>query len=61
MSFWTFMLLLIILGVFMIAQLVKLLNGDSKAGELARSLAWSVIHRIGRHKDKQTASSEEES
>jgi hypothetical protein len=61
MSFWTFMLLLIILGVFVIAQLVKLLNSESKAGELARSFAWSIIHRIGRRKDKQTATSDEES
>jgi len=60
MTFWTFLLLLIILSVFVTAQLVKLLNGDSKAGELARAFAWSVINRIRRRKDTATAPSDED-
>jgi hypothetical protein len=60
MTFWTFLLLLTILGVFVIAQLVKLLNGDSKAGELGRALVWSIIERIGRRKDTSRIPSEEE-
>ena len=58
MTFWTFMLLLFILTVFVIAQLVKLMNGDSKASELARAFAWSVINRIKRRKGP--AASDEE-
>jgi hypothetical protein len=59
MSFWTFALLAFILGVFVIAQLVKLLNSESKAGELSREFAWSVINRI-RH-GKVASEGEEES
>jgi hypothetical protein len=50
--------LAIILGVFVIAQLVKLLNSESKAGEISRAFARSVINRIRHGKD---ASEEEES
>jgi hypothetical protein len=60
MSFWTFMLLVCILGVFMIAQLVKLLNSDSKAGDLAREFVWSVIDRINRREDKPPPASEKD-
>ncbi len=59
MTFWTFLLLLMILTVFVFAQLVKLMNGDSKASELARSCAWSVINRIKGRKDATTAPSDE--
>jgi hypothetical protein len=59
MSFWTFTLLVFILGVFTIAQVVKLLNSESKAGELSRELALSVINRIRRGKD--ASEKEEES
>ncbi len=60
MTFWTFLLLLTILGVFVIAQMVKLLNGDSKAGDLGRAFVWSIIERIGRLKDHPSIPSEEE-
>ncbi len=60
MTMWTFLLLLCILGVFVIAQMVKLLNSESKAGELARALVWSVIDRIGGRKNAPTPPSEKE-
>jgi hypothetical protein len=60
MSFWTFALLLFILGVFVTAQLVKLLNSESKAGELAREFAWSVIDRVRHGKDTAPEPTEKE-
>jgi hypothetical protein len=60
MTFWTFILLLVILGAFLIAQMVKLLNSDTKAGELARAFGWSIIERIRNRKDSQTSSSEKQ-
>jgi hypothetical protein len=45
-TFWTFLLLVVILGVFVMAQMVKLLNSETKAGELARAFARSIIDRI---------------
>lgn len=61
MSSWTFLLLMFILIVFMIAQSVKLLNSDTKAGELARAFVWSVIDRIKCRKDMPTAPTEKKS
>ncbi len=60
MTFWTFLLLLVILGVFVIAQMVKLLNSETKAGELAREFVRSIIDRIRHRKDTQTSPSEKQ-
>jgi hypothetical protein len=59
MTFWTFMLLLSILSIFVIAQLVKLLNSESKAGELLRAFAWSIIEKIRHRKDPQAPPEEQ--
>jgi hypothetical protein len=61
MSFWAFLLLLTILGVFVIAQMVKVLNSETKAGELSRAFVWSVIERIRHRKGAQIPPSDKES
>jgi hypothetical protein len=60
MSFWAFLLLLTILGVFVIAQTVKVLNSETKAGELARAFVWSIIERIKRRAENLPASSKQQ-
>ena len=60
MTFWTFLFLLAVLGCFGIAQLLKLMNSDSRAGELARAFAWAVIKRISGRKDTAAQPGNEE-
>jgi hypothetical protein len=48
MTFWTFLLLLIIMSVFVIAQGLKVLNSETKAGKLTRVFVWSIIQRVKR-------------
>jgi hypothetical protein len=60
MSFWTFLLLLMILGVFVIAQGLKVLNSETKAGELAREFLRSIIQRIKRKEITPPAPTEKE-
>ena len=60
MTFWTCVFLLFLLGVFVIAQLVKILNSESKAGELFRTFFMSVINRIRRRKETPAPSSDDD-
>lgn len=49
MYFWTFLLLLIVFGGI---GLVQLLNSETRAGALARTLATGIIHKlVGSQKD----------
>ena len=60
MTFWTFLFLLAVLGCFGIAQLLKLMNSDSRVGELCRAFAWAVIDRVRGRKSTATPPEKEE-